>query len=279
MGIGWTDVAAGPELGEQEFYIYFGDNREHRMYFSGRVRPRPAIATNGVVDAATGRPAQAYAPGSYITIYGRGLSESQRAFFTPELPLSLVGVSVSFDVPSQRLSVPGRLSFVSDGQINVQIPWELQGVSSAQMKVSIGDSSSSLVTVPIGNASPAMFEFTEAAGRLLAAAVGESGVVTSDNPAVRGRAISLYANGLGPVENQPASGAQGPGNPLASTRIRPEVTIGGRRAEVLFAGLAPGFVGLYQINVIVPADAPTGLQPIVITSDGTASRPANIPLR
>ena len=187
--------------------------------------------------------------------------------------------SPSFDVPSQRLSVPGRVSFVSDGQINVQIPWELQGVSSALMKVSIGDSSSSLVTVPIRNASPAPFEFTEAAGRLLAAVVGESGIITSDNPAVRGRAVSLYVNGLGPVDNQPASGAPASASPLSSTRIRPEVTIGGRRAEVLFAGLSPGFVGLYQVNVIVPEDTPAGLQPLVITSDGVASRASNLPIR
>ncbi|HYO82159.1 MAG TPA: S8 family serine peptidase, partial [Bryobacteraceae bacterium] len=279
LGIGWADVRIGPELGEQEFYIGLADNRDFGMYVGGRARPRPSIASTGIVDAASGQPARSYAPGSYITLYGQGLSEAQRGFGTPYGPLALVGVSVSFEVPSQRLSVPGRVSFVSPSQINVLIPWELQGVSSALMKVSIGDSSSSLVTVPIASSAPSLFEFTDASGRRVVAAAGESGVITSDNGAVRGRAISLYVNGLGAVENQPASGAPGPSNPLARTRVAPQVTIAGRPAPVLFSGLAPGFVGLYQINVVVPEDVPAGLHPVVVTADGNASRPSTLVVR
>jgi uncharacterized protein (TIGR03437 family) len=58
-------------------------------------------------------------------------------FRTPYLPLSLAGVSVSFDVPSADIHAPGHVSFVSDGQINVQIPWELAGADSAIMKVTL----------------------------------------------------------------------------------------------------------------------------------------------
>ncbi|MDQ2901197.1 MAG: hypothetical protein M3Y07_15575, partial [Acidobacteriota bacterium] len=94
--------------------------------------------------------------------------------------------------------------------------------------------------------------------------------------AQRGQPVSIYANGLGPVDNQPASGEPSPAQPLASTRVTPTVTIGGLPAQVLFSGLAPGFVGLYQINVIVPSAAPTGAQSIVITANGIDSKTSTL---
>lgn len=278
LGIGWADVQLGRQIGEQEYYVAVGDNREFGFYFSGRARLAPAISTGGVANAASGQAGQGFAPGSYISIYGRGLSEILRSFSTPYLPLSLAGVSVSFDVPSQRISAPGRIHFVSDGQINVQVPWELQGVSSAQMKVSIGDSSSQVVTVPIAGYSPAFFEYPDSSGRQFAAAVSDRGVIGTANAARRGQFISLYANGLGPVDAQPASGAAAGSDPLSRTRVTPEVTIGGRPAPVQFSGLAPGFVGLYQLNVQVPGDAPTGVQPVVVTVGGIASKASNMPV-
>jgi uncharacterized protein (TIGR03437 family) len=229
-----------------------------------------------VVNAASGQAGRGFAPGSYISIFGRGLSEVTKVFTTPYLPLSLAGVAVSFDVPSQRISVPGRLHFVSEGQINVQVPWELQGVSSAQMKVMIGDTTSSLVTVPIASHSPALFEYTDSSGRLMAAAVNGSGVVGTPNPARRDEIVSLYVNGLGAVDNPPASGEPAPADQLLRTRTVPEVTVGGQPAEVQFSGMAPGFVGLYQMNVRVPAGVSAGIQPVVVTANGIASKAANL---
>ena len=194
--------------------------------------------------------------------------------------MSLAGVSVSFDVPARKLSLPGRIHFVSDGQINVQIPWELQGLNSASMKVSIGVSSSALWDVPLNDYSPAFFEYAEASsGRTLAAGLDENyKLIGTGNAVRRGGVAQLYVNGLGPVDNQPPSGEPSPASPLARTRIMPTVTIGGREATVSFSGLAPYFVGLYQVNVTVPADTPTGIQPIVISSNGVVSKTANLPI-
>ena len=89
--------------------------------------------------------------------------------------------------------------------------------------------------------------------------------------------ISIYATGLGDVSNRPAAGAASPTSPLSYTVAAPEVTIGGVSAPVIFSGLAPGFVGLYQINVKVPDGVPTGAEvPTVLKIGGVASNAATI---
>jgi len=278
-GIAAAKVYLGPQLGEQEFTAEVGGLT---VAFPGRARLRPTIETNGVMNAASFERGKPVAPGSYVAIFGRGLSDTTRVFSTPYLPLSLARVSVSFDVPSKNLSLPGRLSYVSDSQVNVQVPWELQGLNTAWIKVSIGyESSSSVYTLPLADYSPGFFEYTEpASGRSLIAALDEGyKLITSDNAARRGRVVQLYANGLGPVDNQPPSGEATPAQPLATTRLTPTVTVGGRPASVQFSGLAPYNVGLYQLNVVVPPDAPTGIQPVVVTAGGVASKAANLPIQ
>jgi uncharacterized protein (TIGR03437 family) len=90
-------------------------------------------------------------------------------------------------------------------------------------------------------------------------------------PAKAGDTIVLFANGLGPVDNQPASGALSPASPLAKAQQTPTVTIGDLPASVQFAGLAPGFVGAYQVNIVVPAGLRSGTAPLVITAGGISS--------
>ncbi|MBK5291974.1 MAG: S8 family serine peptidase [Acidobacteriia bacterium] len=277
LGIAEATVVLGPTIGEQEFSAEAGGLT---LYFSGRNRLAPVIQTGGVVNAASGQVGRGVAPGSYVSIFGRNLSEALRVTGTASLPLSLAGVSVSFDVPERRLSLPGRLHFVSETQINVQVPWELQGVNTVQMKVSIGDSSSALYDVPLNDYSPALFEYTDAAtGRLVAAALDQGfRLVSPANPVRRGQFVQLYANGLGPVDDRPETGEPTAAEPLPRTRVLPTVTIGGRPAEVIFSGLAPGNVGLYQMNVQVPADAAAGIQPVEVTVNGISSKTSNLPI-
>jgi uncharacterized protein (TIGR03437 family) len=78
----------------------------------------------------------------------------------------------------------------------------------------------------------------------------------------------LFGNGLGRVSPDLASGAAAPLDTLFSTVAKPVVTIGGQPAEVLFAGLAPGFVGLNQLNIVVPPDAPLGFGVTLQISSG-----------
>lgn len=279
LGIAEAGVFAGPNPGEQVYRADLSTAPDLSISFPGRVRLRPAINANGVVSAASFEIGQGLAPGSLISIFGTALSEATRSVSTPYLPLSMSGVSVSFDVPERGISVPGRLIYVGPSQINLQVPWELQGLNSALMKVSIGPlTESALYTIPLANHSPAFFEKTDAGGtgRLIIAAVHLTGrEVSSQEPAMPGQFVSLYATGLGPVENQPASGELAPLEPLSRTLETPTVTIGGQAASVDFSGLAPTFAGLYQLNVRIP----TGLQPgrlheVVLTIGGVVAKTA-----
>jgi len=105
-----------------------------------------------------------------------------------------------------------------------------------------------------------------------------SNVITPSNPAKQGHFIQLYCNGLGPVTNQPASGDPAPVSPLATTLTTPIVSIGGQNAQVLFSGLTPTQVGLYQLNVVVP-NGVTGTVPVIVNIGGFASPPSRIAIQ
>jgi uncharacterized protein (TIGR03437 family) len=240
------------------------------------IRPQPTITSASVVNAASSK--APIAPGSYATIFGTDLSDPGN--ITPEttliLPLALDTVTVSFDVPSANISVPGYMYYVSPGQVNIQVPWELQGQKSAQVKVTINETSyGNVVTIPLADYTPAFFE-----GGGVVAAVDTSGkVIKASHPAVAGNAVQLFANGLGPVSNQPASGNPAPTSPLAETTTKPVVMIGGQEAKVSFSGLAPGFSALCQVNVTIPAGLAAGSYPMTIAIGGVTSPSVQIPVQ
>ncbi|HEY3836797.1 MAG TPA: S8 family serine peptidase [Bryobacteraceae bacterium] len=262
-------VDLGNQVGDQ---IFTGNVSGTSWEFDLYALLYPAIAPNGIVNGASFQATPA-APGSYITISGQNLAHVTANYITTNLPVAIAATSVSFDAPG--VSVPGHISYISPGQVNVQVPWELQGQSSAQVKVVSSNLASVLSTLPMAAYGPAAFEYTGSDGQLYAAALDTSGqLITNTHPAQRGQYISLYANGLGQVTNQPASGAPSPEQPLAQSNPLSaiSVTIGGRTAQISFAGLAPDYVGLYQLNLVVPTDSPSGVQPMVITGNGVVAK-------
>ncbi len=272
----------GPSPGDETFQVQAGGLTTS---FYANVRPAPSIGANAVVDAASYQVGKGLAPGSYITIFGTALSDATEDLSTNFLPFSMSGVSVSFQSPDGAEAWPGRLWYVSPSQINVQIPWELQGLTSAQLTVNVADVSVPY-TIPISPNLPAMFTY----GDHLAIAQDQNyQLVTASNPAQPGQYIVIYANGLGAVNLAPCttpaasgcliSGEATPSQPLASTLVKPTVTIGGVAGNVLFSGLTPGSIGLYQIDVQVPANAPAGMQSVVITQNGVSSQPGNLPVQ
>ncbi|HWE50871.1 MAG TPA: S8 family serine peptidase [Bryobacteraceae bacterium] len=242
---------------------------------------QPAINAGGAVNAANGSAGAGFAPGSYVSLFGTNFGNNSLGFATSYLPISIGSVGVSFDTVS--LSVPGGLSYASPTQVNVQIPWEMQqalqaGQTSVQIKVYSGDLSGAIYNLPLASYSPAFFEGP--AG--FVAALDETfKVITTSNAVQQGHVLQLFLNGLGPVSNQPASGMPAPVNPLARTSATPVVTIGGQTVSaqnVLFSGLTPGSIGLYQVNVVVP-NTGAGLQPITISMGGVTSATSHVQVK
>ena len=101
-------------------------------------------------------------------------------------------------------------------------------------------------------------------------------LVTSSNPAAKGETVVIYATGLGPVSPTPATGMGASASPLSVTASPPSVTVGGLSANVAFSGLAPGFVGLYQVNVAIPSAVASGSVDVVIQVGEQASKPVKL---
>ena len=274
-GYAYATVTFGPATG---IYIVNGTGGGVTYQFTGSVSPAPAVAAGGVVNAASFT--STVAPGSYASIFGTNLSYTIDENSNPlHLPLAMDQVTVSFDAAATgslpAVSVPGHITYVSPGQVNIQVPWELQGYSSAQMKVTMfGTGFGNVVTVPLATYTPSIFGGGSAAAEDL-----NGGIISAANPAVRGNYISLFCNGLGPVTNQPGSGEPARGSPLSQTTTQATVTIGGVPATVAFSGLTPTLSGLYQINVQVPSGIAAGNQPVVVSIGGVSSPAATLAVK
>lgn len=196
------------------------------------------------------------------------------------LPTSLSGVSVLIN------GVAAPLFFVSPSQINFQFPWEALGQAQMTITVTASGLTSPPQTVAMTPLAPAIFSINQQGkgqGAILISASGEMAAPAGSvpgraaRPARRGEYISIYCTGLGAVSNPPANGAAAAASLLSSTTTPATVTIGGQPARVDFAGLAPGFVGLYQVNAEVPTNAAAGdAVPVVISIGGASSNTVTI---
>jgi uncharacterized protein (TIGR03437 family) len=245
--------------------------------FAVAASAQPTIFPAGAVNAAN-YANQPVAPGSYIAVFGTNLAKGSTAFSTQYLPVSIGGTSVSFDTPS--LSAAGHLTYASPGLVVVQVPWELQtalaaGQTAAQIKTSISFDSGAVYNLPLASYSPAFFEISTG---FVAALDQNNQLVTASNGVAQGSTVQLFLNGLGPVTNQPTSGDPASLTVQSTTPTTPAVKIGGLDAAVPFSGLAPGEIGLYQVNAVVPNTGP-GLQTITITIGGVASTVSHIQVR
>jgi uncharacterized protein (TIGR03437 family) len=233
----------------------------------------PVVPINSIVNAASFAQGPV-SPGSLVSIFGLNLAPpSPVSAGTVPLPTTLSGVTVQMGL------YLAPLVYLSNGQINCQVPFELAGIASttAQVIVTNGSLSSTATTVGIAKASPGIFTTVvngQTIGTILKA---DYTLITSSRGAQPGDVILIFATGQGPVTNAPASGAAARNTPALSTTIDiPVVTIGGKNAPVSFSGLAPGFVALWQINVTVPSGLPTGYQPVQISQSGVLGNSANL---
>ena len=233
----------------------------------------PSLSVGGTIDNASFAVNTPVAPGSLVSIFGTGLAGDAAMAAGPSLPLALGTTSLELG------GVPVPLIHAFPTQVDAQVPWELAGQTAAPLTIVTDDLSGNTVSVLLAEYSPGIYTATGTGtgqGAILidgtaTLAAPASGPITGQ-PATPGTFIDIFATGLGPVTNQPASGAPAPANPLARTTATVTVTIGGVTATPSFAGLAPGWVGLYQVNVQVPANAPVGdAVPVALSVGGVAS--------
>jgi uncharacterized protein (TIGR03437 family) len=212
----------------------------------------------GVVNSASNAPFTAsIAPGELLTLYGTNLAGSTNVAGIP-FPPSLGGVQVSIG------GLPAPIYYVSPGQISAIVPYAVPLGSIVQIQVNNNGALSNVVTQYVGATAPGVFTQNQNGtgyGLIEHLRIGNSvaaagSVVTDANPAVEGETLAVYLTGLGAVSPGVTDGAPGPSPNLSSTTNTIGVDFGQTAATNDFAGLAPGYSGLYQLNVTLPA---TGL--------------------
>ncbi|MGO4879514.1 MAG: glycoside hydrolase family 3 C-terminal domain-containing protein [Bryobacteraceae bacterium] len=229
----------------------------------------PSINTGGIVNAASYT--APVAPGSIVSVYGDFLLSEPSGALSVPLPTNLGGLSFDFG------STAAPLFYASNGQVNMQVPWGLTG-DQASLTASINGQTSAAQTVNLAPVAPGIFTINSqgtGAGAILDSSYN---LVGPSNPAGAGVTVILvYCTGLGPVTNTPATGSAASGTQLSVALTTPTATIGGVNAPVTWAGLAPGTVGEYQVNVQVPANAPTGdAVPLILYSGSVASNTVTV---
>ena len=231
--------------------------------------PAPSINLGGVVNAASYT--APVAPGSIASAFGNFLLSSPLSATQSPLPDDISGLSLQFGGGTQA-----PLFFVSSAQVNFQVPWELSNQSQSTLAATWDNAAGAAQTVNVAPVAPAIFS-TNASGSGQGAILDTSyRLVDSMNPVAVGNFVLIYCTGLGAVGNQPATGSPAPSDPLAWSAT-PTVTIGGVPANVQFSGLAPGYVGLYQVNAQVPAGSATGSAvPVVLSMSGVTSNTVTI---
>jgi len=264
--------------------LYIADSGNDRVRKVVPAGPPGGSGTGGQISAAGVTNGASFAagltPGSIVTIFGtsisRGVAGISLASGLP-LPTSLGGVSVWIGRVQAPLFAVANVR--GQEQINLQVPYEVSAQTTASIQVNANGVWSNTVQVPVLQAHPGIFTVDGKAGAVLHS-VGNA-LVTASNPAAPNEVITIYATGLGPVGPAPDTGYPAPTRePLARTAATPTVTIGGASAPVLFSGLAPGFVGLYQVNAQVPGGtAPGNAVPVVIAQNGLSSNIATVAVR
>jgi uncharacterized protein (TIGR03437 family) len=201
------------------------------------------------------------APGGIVTIFGTGLAGETTQSSTVPLPSAISGTSVTVN------GAPLPLFFASPTQINAQLRLDQQGPAILRVTTPGGFSE---VPVQIAEAAPGIFSPVQHAN-------GTN--VTASAPAQPGETLVVYATGLGVVDNTGLEAGQiSPATPLARSTTGVMVQIGGTTVVPDFAGLTPGFVGLYQVNVKLPADlAPTSYQ-LRLSAKGNTSNSLSVPV-
>jgi uncharacterized protein (TIGR03437 family) len=240
----------------------------------------PSISQGGIVDAASFTAGQPVSAGNIVAIFGTNLASQVATADTVPWSSSLENVSVTFN------GVNAALQFVAPGQINAQIPWNVlppgvngtvnavvtsQGVPSAPQPVVINQFGPGVYTYNNHAVAINIQDPTSARYGSFAAPTGTVGSYPAF-PAQTGDLLFVYVGGLGAVSAPPPNGAAA--TTTLTTNTVPTVLVNNVPANVLFSGLAPGYPGVYQINLQVPQVAPGSALPFQIQIGGITTTSA-----
>ena len=227
----------------------------------------PSLPSAGVVEGASFR--SSLSAGAIVSLFGTNLASSTAQASNLPLPTTLGGTSVTVN------GIPAPLFFASATQVNIQLPFNI-AAGGATVVVSRDGVSGSPTAVNISGFSPAIFTIPPG-GTGAGAIIHSNGVLVSGSaPAARGEFLSIFVTGLGAVSPAVAAGTAGPSSPLSQTTTGVTVLIGGIPAFTNFAGLAPNFAGLYQINAQVPQGVASGTVQVQVSIGGSTSNVATI---
>jgi len=240
----------------------------------------PRIAAGGIVDAAQFQPV--LARGGIGSIFGSNMAGEVAVAGDTPLPTELAGASVEVN------GVLAPLFFVSPAQFNFQMPFEAPPSGPVDIRVILDGEPSPPVSATLAEYGPAVF-INPNTGEPIVQRHPDGALITAANPAQPGDVLITFVTGIGDVSNPPPSGAESLASPLARANLTPIVTVGGARGQVFFAGLAPFFVGLGQVNIQLPSDfvqiaaLRTGADqgatlPLVIAFGESRSQPVNLPV-
>ena len=253
--------------------LYIGDlgNNRIRKIAGAAGGGAPVITSAGVTNAASFQ--TGIAPGGIVTIFGTNLGAAPGQIVTAQgapWPNGIGGTTVlmgGFIIPTYRV-----LNLNGQEQLSVQAPFSLYGSNAVSVQVATAGGSS-FAQVPVLAAQPGIFILDGASS---GATHADGSIVTAARPAARGETVVLYLTGLGPTQPQPATGAAASSTALSYAVFQPQVTMGGLNVTPAFAGLTPGYIGLYQVNVTVPLAAASGLADLTVQSNGVTSNIAKI---
>jgi uncharacterized protein (TIGR03437 family) len=224
---------------------------------------KPGTVAAAITPAAGRVPTRTLAPGMFISLYGASLATENIAAASLPLPTALAGT---------QLLAPGDralgLQFAGPTQLNAILPEDASGLLSLTVRAVAGTSKINILIEP---AVPAIFTQAGSGTGTASAIQAQSGVViTTQSKARVGDAVSLYLTGLGATETRDG---------LQWARLQPKLFIGNLEAQILYAGRAPGYAGLDQINFIVPANTPSGDgTPLRVESNGRVSNAVTLPI-
>ncbi|MFB3827286.1 MAG: hypothetical protein ACE15B_10980 [Bryobacteraceae bacterium] len=273
VGINPATLAAGNYIGTILVSAAGASNSPQTVTVNLTVQPPPAPVPSAIVSAATNAPG-AVAPGEFVTIYGTGVGPSTPAYLTVVngfVTTTLSDTRVLFD------DIPAPLTYVGSSQINAVVPYEIAGRPTVRFQVEYKGTRSNAITLTVTDTVPGIFTQNASGSGPGAILNQDYSVNTSSRPAAKGSVVMVFATGEGATTPRGETGRV----ILDASQLKKPVqdvtaTVGGRPAQVQYAGSAPGFIsGVMQVNVVIPEDAASGAQSIVIKA-GNNSSPATV---